>query len=278
MAGDRISEPRTWHYGLVARWWAEFNTSGPEIAFFKKHVEAGQPALDVGCGTGRLLIPYLRAGLDVDGSDISPDMVALCQERAEAEGLSPTMRVQAMHRLDMPRTYRTIYMCGSFGLGGDRHHDEEALRRIYDHLEPGGTLVLDNYVPYTDDWGWRRWPKESRGELPEPWPEPGPRRTGGDGAEYELRSRLVDIDPLAQRVTTAIRGFRWVDGRLTEEDEHVLAMTLYFTYELRLMLERAGFIVVATRGDYTDDEPTRDTEIVVFVARRPNGSAAGGRT
>ena len=77
-AGDA----QTWHYGVVARWWAEFNVDGPEIDYFRVFVEAGQPALDAACGTGRLLIPYLHAGLDVDGSDISPDMLALCRERA----------------------------------------------------------------------------------------------------------------------------------------------------------------------------------------------------
>ena len=49
---------------------------GPEIEYFRRFVEAGQPALDVACGTGRSLVPYLRAGLDVDGCDISPDMLA----------------------------------------------------------------------------------------------------------------------------------------------------------------------------------------------------------
>jgi SAM-dependent methyltransferase len=94
--------PKTWHYGLVARWWAEFNEDGPEIAYFQKYVERGQPALDVACGTGRLLIPYLRAGLDVDGCDVSRDMIALCREKAEREGLSPTLFVQAMHELKPP--------------------------------------------------------------------------------------------------------------------------------------------------------------------------------
>src|SRR2546422_7970959 len=64
--------PETWHYGLVAKWWAEFNQDGEEIAYFQKYVEQRQPALDVACGTGRLLIPYLRAGLDVDGCDVLP--------------------------------------------------------------------------------------------------------------------------------------------------------------------------------------------------------------
>ena len=76
--------PQTWHHGLVAQWWSKFNTEGPEIAYFQGLIERyGQPALDVACGTGRLLLPYLRAGLDVDGCDISPDMLTRCREKAE---------------------------------------------------------------------------------------------------------------------------------------------------------------------------------------------------
>ena len=44
--------PTTWHYGLVARWWAEFNRDGPEIPYYRALVEEhGDPALDAGCGT-----------------------------------------------------------------------------------------------------------------------------------------------------------------------------------------------------------------------------------
>jgi SAM-dependent methyltransferase len=262
---DTSAEPQTWHYGVVARWWAEFNTEGPEIAYFQTFVEAGQPALDVACGTGRLLIPYLQAGLDVDGCDISPDMVALCRERAEREGLSPSLYQQAMHELDLPRKYRTIYVCGGFGLGGNRDHDEVALRRIYEHLEPGGVLVLDNEVLHAAEWDWM---KSKSQDLPESWPEPGERRTGSDGTEYELRSRVVEVDLLARQVTKEMRGFMWREGRLVEQDEHVLKETFYFTNELRLMLERAGFVDVHMRGDLTEDEPTSDTESIVYIARK----------
>lgn len=269
---DTDEQPQTWHYGVVAKWWAEFETSGPEIAYLQKYVEAGQPALDVACGTGRLLIPYLQAGLDVDGCDISADMIALCRERAEQEGLSPNLYVQAMHELDLPRKYRTIYVCGGFGVSGNRHQSMEALRRMYEHLEPGGMLILDHEVPYDDADDWLNWTKERRREMPFAWPEPGERRTGADGAEYELRGRLVAFDPLAQQVTLEMRGLIWRDGVLVEQDEHVLKMMFFFRHELQLMLERAGFQDIQVRGDYRDEEPTGDTRFVVYFGRKPRGT------
>lgn len=271
-------DARTWHYGVVARWWAEFNTGGPEIDYFRPFVEAGQPALDAACGTGRLLIPYLQAGLDVDGSDISPDMLELCRERAEREGLEPPgLYAQAMHELDIPRSYRTIIVCGGFGLGGHREHDAEGLRRLYEHLEPGGVLVLDNEVPYASSpshW-WKYWLREGRAELPRGWRAEGERRVGAGGVEYELNSRLVDFDALSQRVTLEMRASMRRDGELEAEDEHVLVMTLYFTHEIVLMLEQAGLVCVELRAGYTGAEPTRDDDFIVFIAKKPmNGGAA----
>lgn len=260
---------QTWHHGLVARWWAEFNRDGPEIEYFRPFVERGQPALDVGCGTGRLLLPYAAGGLDVDGCDVSADMIELCRERAEQEGLAPTLFVQPMHELDPPRRYRTIFVCGAFGLGSSRDEDARALAKFHEHLEPGGTLVLDNEVPYANERLWSRWTARGRGELPAAWgPRPEPRRAS-DGADYALQSRHVALDSLAQRATLEIRAFRWREGVLEAEEGHTLTMNLYFTNELRSMLERAGFVVDAIHGDHRPEPPTSESDFVVFVARRP---------
>jgi SAM-dependent methyltransferase len=264
--------PSTWHHGLVAQWWAEFNEGGPEVAYFQRAIErGGQPALDVGCGTGRLLLPFLRADLDVDGSDVSPDMIALCREKAGREGLTPTLLVQPMHELDPPRRYRTIVVCGAFGLGSTRAQDQQALTRFYECLEPGGILALDNQVPYANARHWSLWLSDERRSLPQPFEPPPPewRRTTSEGAELALRVRALELDPLAQRMTLEMYAERWRDGVLETHETHLLTHALYFRDELVLMLERAGFVDVVVHGDHTEAEATADSEFLVFVVSKP---------
>jgi SAM-dependent methyltransferase len=260
--------PQTWHYGLVAEWWAEFNLDGPEIDYFGRFVELGQPALDAGCGTGRLLLPWLRAGLDVDGCDVSADMVALCRERARGQGLDPTLLVQPLHELEPPRSYRTIVACGVFGLGTTRAQDEETLRRFHRFLEPGGTLLLDNEVPYANAKRWNQWTSDERARLPEPWPSSGlQRRTSEDGTGYAICSRAIDLDPLDQTLTLEIRVEKSRNGDLIAQEEHRISIRSYFRDELLLMLDRAGFADVEARGGY-DEQPDADHDFLVYIARR----------
>ena len=264
------AEPQTWHHGLVATWWAEFNDDfrPHEIPYFRRHVERGEPALDVACGTGRVLIPCLRAGLDVDGCDVSADMIERCGEKAAREGLTPTLFVQPMHELTPPRRYGTIFVCGAFGLGSTREQDAVALRRLHEVLEPGGTLLIDIEAPYADAKQWRYWTSDGRRALPEALPPPRERRLASDGAEYTLRGRVVDLDPLEQRVTLVMHAERWRDGALDAAEDRTLTINLYFRNELLLMLERAGFADVQVEGDHNGLPMTPDDEFLVFVARK----------
>ena len=238
-----VAEGRTWHHGLIAEWWAQFNTDGPEIEEYGRVVADAQPALDAGCGAGRLLVPWLRAGYDVDGCDVSEDMLARCRERARREGFEPTLWATPLHELSVPRRYRTIVCSGTFGLGSTREQDEEALRRLRQALVPGGTLILDHEVAR---------PLQFRVEtpLPKPWPDRGDRRRADDGSEYELRVRSVAVDEGDRSETLEIHAQKWdAGGRLVAEETRELSMRSYPRDELPPMFERAGFAVAHTAGE-----------------------------
>ena len=259
---------QTWHYGVMARYWAENNTTGPEIAYYQGQIERhGQPALDAGCGTGRLLIPFLRAGLDVDGAGVSGDMLAYCEQAARREGLSPRLYRQALHELDLPRQYQTIVACGVFGIGVSRAQDFVALQRFYQQLLPGGVLLLEIYLPYEDEKVWPLWRKDARNDLPEPWPE-YVGKAPDDDREYDLFYRLVSVNPLEQQTVGEMRMLSYKDKQILEDKTYPLTSNYYFRNEMRMLLAQAGFRIEAEKGDWTDADANADHHVIVFFARK----------
>jgi SAM-dependent methyltransferase len=265
-----MERPQIWHYGLVARIWAEFQTEvGPEGAYYKRVIEmSGQPALDLGCGSGRLLIPYLQAGLDVDGCDYSEDMLAVCRERATREGLSPQLYAQSMHELDLPRRYRTIYSTGTIGVGGSQRLNMQAMQRCYEHLRQGGTFAFDYAVRWNDPPAWLARLPENRRKEPEQWPDSSERQRAADGTELELATRTVETDPLENVATRQMRVRLWRDGELLKEEIHTQKVGDFTKNELLLMLERAGFGDIQLFGDHSEEPATADHLNLVFVCRK----------
>lgn len=263
-------QPQTWHYGLMAEWWAEFNRDATtEAPYFQACIEQnGQPALDIGCGNGRVLLPLLRAGLDVDGIDISPDMLSRCRDAAAEDGYEPNLYWQAIHALDLPRRYGTIYICDSFGIGGSREQDEEGLWRCYQHLAPGGLLVFNHYYPYDDPGLWNYWLPESRSSLPQPWPEAGIRRQSASGDTYELATRIISFDPLEQRLEREMRIALYRGDTLVGQEEHRLANMEYFRHDVLALLQAAGFRDITITAAYSDTAATVDATMVMFLARK----------
>jgi SAM-dependent methyltransferase len=263
---DGNDEVVTWHHGLIARWWANFKRDGPEIEFFRALVETGQPALDAACGTGRLLVPWVAEGLDVDGVDASADMIACCREAAARIGRSPSLHVQPLHRLDLPRRYGAIVVCGGFGLGATREQDAEGLRRLFAHLEPSGGLALDYEVDEFDAERWSRWQPADRDPSP---PPPGERRLGPDGFAYALRHRVVAVDVTTKQMTRELQAWQWSGDELVAHETNSLNINVYSPSEIVDALRDAGFTDVRTVGGYHGGPPTGSEQFLVYLARRP---------
>lgn len=259
----------TWHHGLVAEWWAAFNDGfrPHEVDYYRAAVaRLGGPVLDAGCGSGRIMIPLLRDGHEVDGCDVSADMIDVCRAKAAASGFDPRLFVQALDEIETGRRYLTIIVCGVFGLGSTRARDVAALRRLRQMLEPDGTLIVDVEMPYADPGHWRYWGRSERALLPETLEPPQRRRRAPDGSEFAMSSRKVWLDPLEQRMEMEIAVERWRDDVLEGAETHRLVIGMYFKNEMVMMLERAGFTRIELHGEHEVRPPTGDDEFVVFVA------------
>jgi hypothetical protein len=129
-------------------------------------------------------------------------------------------------------------------------------------------LLVDIELPYADGKLWRHWLKDERVALPEAAGRPRSLRPASDGSELGLRARIVELDPLAQRVTNEMHAEQWRNGELVAEEDRILNIGLYFKSELLLLLEQGGFADVAVQGDHNEAEATSDDDFIVFIAKK----------
>jgi SAM-dependent methyltransferase len=104
--------------------------------------------LELMCGSGRLLVPLLRAGYTVHGVDASAALLDACAARVAAANFSATLLRQEMHALNLPFRYAAAFMAGgAFQHLADPAEARNALARLRAHLVPPGILLLDLFVP-----------------------------------------------------------------------------------------------------------------------------------
>jgi ubiquinone/menaquinone biosynthesis C-methylase UbiE len=106
----------------------------------------GGKILELGCGSGRILLPLAEEGHEVVGVDSSAAMLDIARQRATAEGLSNRVRLvqQDLVDLNLDQKFRMAFIAlGSFAHITTRKEQQQALARIHAHLSPGALFILD---------------------------------------------------------------------------------------------------------------------------------------
>jgi SAM-dependent methyltransferase len=220
----------------------------PDTAFHLARFEGfSRPILEPACGSGRTLVPFLKAGLDVTGFDPSDEMLDRCRARCAEAGFAPDLSRRRYEDFAYGRRFGAILIpVGSFTLVDDFAVAMEVLRRFHDHLEPGGVLVLDmqglNFLAGGAP-DRRRW-------------------TSPDGDVLTCEGVRTHTDWLRQRAETTYRYERWRDGRLAETELDVMVQRYWGLDEFRLALEAAGFGDVTVCGGYDRSRAPRPADRV----------------
>lgn len=252
-----MTSPSYEYHGLMATTWDLFrgDTSKWEDRFFFLDVvtKYGGPVLDVGCGTGRILLDFMKQGVDIDGVDNSPDMLALCREKATEMNLKLSVYQQEMDKLSLPRKYQTILVpSSSFQLLLDQALPPVAIKALFDHLLQGGVLAM----PFMTLWKAgdsleTEWTKETVN------PE--------DGLTYRRWSH-TRYDPDTRLEHTIDRYEVLREDKVIASEEHVQSpATLSYTQDQAVALyQAAGFSNIQVYHEFTF-EPVRPDDTTFCV-------------
>ncbi len=211
-----------------------------EINFYVSFVKNKKDKmLEAMSGAGRLLIPLLQQGYNVEGVDCSSAMLERCKMRCASLQLQPALYEQSLEKLSLPQQYAVIIIAyGSFQLIADRACALQALKNLHAHMVNGGILLLDFFIPeitpsaYYDE------------------------QLRIDEKSYLKTSRrtLFDVEKkLAQAICTYTL---YVDGKAQQYEDELVELTWYSDEDLCNMVQEAGFKVKNIVTQYFDGQET----------------------
>ena len=229
-------------------------TGRRDSAFYLEEANAVDgPVLELGCGTGRVLLPIARAGKTIDGLDSSSSMLGRLKEKLATEPSHVRGRVH-VHLGDV----RTFDLAQKFSLVTAPFRvvqhlisiDEQLsfLAAVRKHLRPGGRLTFDVFNPNfsllsSTDGVEREDTPETR--LP-------------DGRTFRRTGRVKKIRKVDQ--VSEIELIYYLSRKPGEPPErHVQSfdMRWYLREELQHLLARGGFRLRNLYGDF-DRSPLAD--------------------
>jgi SAM-dependent methyltransferase len=256
------------HYADATQYDHEYRGRREDVAFYlavaQRHAQGA--ILELGCGSGRLTLPLMRAGHTVVGVDAAAPMVKALAERVRRVQGNAAARL-SLHVADFRElagkrsplgTQRfSLIVCpfNAFQHLYERQDVEQFLTGVREHLLPRGRLVFDLMNP---DLRWlsrdsrRRW---GRTRYKDPH----------TGRPMIYSHELVYDAPLQIAFMTIY--YERADGQRRGSHRNLLTHRYFFPRELEALLHYNGFQVDRRDGDFAGEALTADSEQQVWWCR-----------
>jgi SAM-dependent methyltransferase len=236
-----------------------------DIDFYLQHcVTAKGPILELGCGTGRILLPAAEAGCRITGIDISKHMLAQCQQKLERKSGAVQSRVKLvqsdMTSFDLAEPFVLSMIPFRAFLHVIAVEDQLAcLRCINRHLSPGGRLILDVFQVDLKRINNPRATEESEDFAEYELPDGGRLRRAGRVAAFHPADQVNDVEMIYYLTN--------LDGT-TERIVQAFPFRYIFRYEMEHLLARCGFRVVDLFGNFDKSPLVDNSPEMIFVAKK----------
>ncbi len=219
--------------------------------------EADGPVLDTACGTGRILLPCLQAGIDIEGLDLFEPMLKKLRAKADALGLSPRLHQSDMSDFSLSLRYALIMIpFNSFVHNMTQEAQLSCLRRCREHLLPNGKLVFDTFFPSLEIVGAAQNTRVLEGEIPHP-------ETGLPIRMYDTRSfdRVAQLQHSLNEIELLA-----ADGSVQKTYRSEVSGRYIYKNEMQLLLQLAGFTKWEIYGDFERRPLTSENDAMVVAA------------
>ncbi len=216
--------------------------------------------LEIGCGTGRITLPLLQQGRKVTGIDISAAALQAARARLRAGGFSNASLYQAdMRNFDLP--YKAFALAlipiNTFMHCLTAKDQLATLQAVFNHLRPGGTLVIDLFHPSLDALAEADGRMLLEDELTD-------ELTGHTVQVFVVRR--LEVDRQIQHVTFILDELH-PDGTLAR-GTFSFPMRYIHRYEMELLLIQSGFTPQSLFGDYDLSPFSAGSPRMIFVAEK----------
>lgn len=236
-----------------------------DVDFYLEQVRSPEwEVLELGCGTGRVLLPMAGVCSYIHGVDISEAMVEICKGKLSAAGFPPTKaqaEVGDLAHLRLGKRFDLI--TAPYRVFQNLATDAEVdafFETVRTHLAPGGSCILNVFHPNHDEKTLRRvWAKETEDSC---WEVP----LGDQRVTCHARNVSIDEDRLVLHPELIYRSYR---GNVLEAEAVLkIQMRCYYPEELEELVAGHGFRVLERWGGYSGEEYGQGPELVLRFSAR----------
>jgi len=234
--------------------------------YLEEAKKAGSPVLELGCGTGRILIPIAQAGLDVVGVDRSQKMLSIARDKISILPPETQNHIQLlygdMRDFSLDRRFNLVLIPFRAFLHLLTPEDQRlALGQIHEALVDGGLLALNIFDPSISiiaaHMGHLGQARKKIGEFTHPIS--GNKVIQWDSRRYDLEDQIIHETFIFEELDEK--------GAVQSTTYNPLTLRFLYRFEMQHLLELAGFKVEALYGDFKRG-PFQHGREQVWVARK----------